>query len=148
MASSSANERSPAPRSKTEAGFSCVSRSKGLECARNHHRNGRYRRSRQTPSTVSYTHLDVYKRQGFGQFTFRLKLLAEPRDPSTTTVSYTHLDVYKRQILVISSKSNAFGAEIWIKSEAGLGNSFIAMSAKDAFLNLVEKSDIVIFPSV
>ncbi len=34
MASSSANERSPAPRSKTEAGFSCVSRSKGLWCRR------------------------------------------------------------------------------------------------------------------
>ena len=38
--------------------------------------------------TVSYTHLDVYKRQDI-----ILELGGEPR-----AVSYTHLDVYKRQV--------------------------------------------------
>ncbi|WP_459448289.1 hypothetical protein [Erwinia amylovora] len=38
---------------------------------------------------VSYTHLDVYKRQG---------MMASTRGGSPLAVSYTHLDVYKRQI--------------------------------------------------
>ena len=52
---------------------------------------------------VSYTHLDVYKRQGHNDLTNG----KETEDKSVTTVenmviyrpvSYTHLDVYKRQI--------------------------------------------------
>ena len=45
---------------------------------------------------VSYTHLDVYKRQYFDLFpqTFQRGI--------RTSVSYTHLDVYKRQELVFS----------------------------------------------
>ena len=50
--------------------------------------------------SVSYTHLDVYKRQAYSKEKF------EPCIPSCPhciynmfiTVSYTHLDVYKRQI--------------------------------------------------
>ena len=42
---------------------------------------------------VSYTHLDVYKRQGQ-----RSPLRASPSAPSARPVSYTHLDVYKRQV--------------------------------------------------
>ena len=46
--------------------------------------------------TVSYTHLDVYKRQALGQalfFYFIVKFYY-----TSTPVSYTHLDVYKRQV--------------------------------------------------
>ena len=60
---------------------------------------------------VSYTHLDVYKRQVICTLIYSLKtqvsLLPPPweefttKEPSlsATPVSYTHLDVYKRQIL-------------------------------------------------
>ena len=55
---------------------------------------------------VSYTHLDVYKRQGRGQYG-HCKVKFEPMDANgeelykfeSTAVSYTHLDVYKRQVL-------------------------------------------------
>ena len=69
--------------------------------------------------TVSYTHLDVYKRQAFNLRTFGdyhdlylltdVMLLADVfesfrdmalRDYCLDPVSYTHLDVYKRQIHV------------------------------------------------
>ena len=62
---------------------------------------------------VSYTHLDVYKRQvqhisveeayaqgyelRYGKDGFML-LVPAPQDLVTGAVSYTHLDVYKRQI--------------------------------------------------
>ena len=49
---------------------------------------------------VSYTHLDVYKRQALNrsaispiQYTY----CRMPQPVGTTSVSYTHLDVYKRQ---------------------------------------------------
>ena len=48
---------------------------------------------------VSYTHLDVYKRQGEGGVKLAeevVRLCEQPND-SFTSVSYTHLDVYKRQ---------------------------------------------------
>ena len=52
----------------------------------------------QCPCAVSYTHLDVYKRQVFllisTHFTATLGI---PLTPPTLSVSYTHLDVYKRQ---------------------------------------------------
>ena len=66
--------------------------------------------------TVSYTHLDVYKRQGgmhidgvekcaesFEHIDPELvgntrKLLTSEMAGRSTTVSYTHLDVYKRQV--------------------------------------------------
>ena len=45
---------------------------------------------------VSYTHLDVYKRQGRRRSV--LARLGKPaRQAGGDTVSYTHLDVYKRQ---------------------------------------------------
>ena len=40
---------------------------------------------------VSYTHLDVYKRQGFN------RAVEAQRPVGSLPVSYTHLDVYKRQ---------------------------------------------------
>ena len=61
--------------------------------------------------TVSYTHLDVYKRQfkysGLKAFrdSFVLSLIASPITAllsmliSYLAVSYTHLDVYKRQTI-------------------------------------------------
>ena len=49
---------------------------------------------------VSYTHLDVYKRQGHFRFVkFFVSRIVNP-------VSYTHLDVYKRQLLDWFSKFN------------------------------------------
>ena len=55
---------------------------------------------------VSYTHLDVYKRQGLGtgQGVPRLNadkahwLCRSRPDEGVGAVSYTHLDVYKRQV--------------------------------------------------
>ena len=56
--------------------------------------------------SVSYTHLDVYKRQGlkydpYGKSVFIQKTVciktAQNARCSSTAVSYTHLDVYKRQ---------------------------------------------------
>ena len=51
--------------------------------------------------TVSYTHLDVYKRQGIEKLYKTVDTLREfdPKYINITTVSYTHLDVYKRQVL-------------------------------------------------
>ena len=52
---------------------------------------------------VSYTHLDVYKRQQRYWFKRQLELAAEASLPviihsrDAAPVSYTHLDVYKRQ---------------------------------------------------
>ena len=55
-----------------------------------------YQQSINAPA-VSYTHLDVYKRQGVNA----LSDLQKPRYirllRCLTSVSYTHLDVYKRQ---------------------------------------------------
>ena len=54
-------------------------------------------------NTVSYTHLDVYKRQGGGF----LDLIGYTKEQfeqelhsqcTYVPVSYTHLDVYKRQV--------------------------------------------------
>ena len=56
-----------------------------------------------TPETVSYTHLDVYKRQllvtGFGVKDSIANIAGQQFGSVQTygTVSYTHLDVYKRQ---------------------------------------------------
>ena len=48
----------------------------------------------ETSEAVSYTHLDVYKRQHYDK-DFVTMILGEDY---VNTVSYTHLDVYKRQI--------------------------------------------------
>ena len=49
---------------------------------------------------VSYTHLDVYKRQVFPEGSFERAGHFEDGKANgiITTVSYTHLDVYKRQL--------------------------------------------------
>ena len=69
-----------------------------------------------TPETVSYTHLDVYKRQGLphplrpygchegsegtrGASIYQ-EYLSKGKPSHTKAVSYTHLDVYKRQYVV------------------------------------------------
>ena len=51
-------------------------------------------------SAVSYTHLDVYKRQA-NQLSEQIAtfLGAEAVITTSTAVSYTHLDVYKRQVM-------------------------------------------------
>ena len=48
-----------------------------------------------TPHAVSYTHLDVYKRQLVGVAVLQVKLVGQTAVEGA--VSYTHLDVYKRQ---------------------------------------------------
>ena len=56
-------------------------------------------------TTVSYTHLDVYKRQAFNcnaasfssTFWAISSFIWESFWASPSSVSYTHLDVYKRQ---------------------------------------------------
>ena len=49
--------------------------------------------------TVSYTHLDVYKRQGLvdAHYPHRPSAGRDPPHEIHRPVSYTHLDVYKRQ---------------------------------------------------
>ena len=46
--------------------------------------------------TVSYTHLDVYKRQLMVLCAAKASMMAFI---NSVAVSYTHLDVYKRQVL-------------------------------------------------
>ena len=46
---------------------------------------------------VSYTHLDVYKRQGYKLAVNKLKDDIGMKTDGLESVSYTHLDVYKRQ---------------------------------------------------
>ena len=62
-------------------------------------------------NSVSYTHLDVYKRQHFHipehqesvpverVFWTNVQMGATVQHQETIAVSYTHLDVYKRQVL-------------------------------------------------
>ena len=51
---------------------------------------------------VSYTHLDVYKRQGLIGAGYKMTksggVLITVRNSDKGAVSYTHLDVYKRQL--------------------------------------------------
>ena len=49
--------------------------------------------------TVSYTHLDVYKRQpeGYASELKEAKMMKMGLCAEDAAVSYTHLDVYKRQ---------------------------------------------------
>ena len=49
---------------------------------------------------VSYTHLDVYKRQAYAMRFY--ELMSGQTKPLFVllAVSYTHLDVYKRQVLL------------------------------------------------
>ncbi|WP_459447914.1 hypothetical protein [Erwinia amylovora] len=54
------------------------------------------------PDAVSYTHLDVYKRQA--QY-----LHSDSGIIGVTAVSYTHLDVYKRQAQYLHSDSGIIG---------------------------------------
>ena len=49
--------------------------------------------------TVSYTHLDVYKRQLQPAIRAIAKIGVNNSVGSPSTVSYTHLDVYKRQVM-------------------------------------------------
>ena len=73
------------------------------------------RKSRLTNKAVSYTHLDVYKRQvdDIDGNSKNIVIQIEPGsvlpdddfldDVSTNAVSYTHLDVYKRQVKKIAA---------------------------------------------
>ena len=54
---------------------------------------------------VSYTHLDVYKRQALAETGKKIIIYNVPGRTgqnleASTTVSYTHLDVYKRQLQI------------------------------------------------
>ena len=49
---------------------------------------------------VSYTHLDVYKRQALNYPTEVADVLQTAMNDSYEPVSYTHLDVYKRQSMM------------------------------------------------
>ena len=56
------------------------------------------------PEPVSYTHLDVYKRQVYNRDCMIHEIVCEtgsgaPYEVTKKAVSYTHLDVYKRQVL-------------------------------------------------
>ena len=65
--------------------------------------------------TVSYTHLDVYKRQlhirtDYSQFILRINRFRTFRNvyiqiTTRDSVSYTHLDVYKRQSYTMNRSS-------------------------------------------
>ena len=84
---------------------------------------GWHHEDRCVPMPVSYTHLDVYKRQrkhriagamdrlvfpdpfGATMATLRPPSLTFPRSNALMAVSYTHLDVYKRQAFTRASRS-------------------------------------------
>ena len=82
-------------------------------------------------ASVSYTHLDVYKRQPYPILWIglrRIALLAVTQFTfaSFTAVSYTHLDVYKRQfqdcidtrrlfpVMAARFQSNIYGGTFWL----------------------------------
>ena len=48
--------------------------------------------------SVSYTHLDVYKRQNWESVEGKPDVLIYKEGEAYKAVSYTHLDVYKRQL--------------------------------------------------
>ena len=56
---------------------------------------------------VSYTHLDVYKRQECGSFRSCANAGKRKAATSIIPVSYTHLDVYKRQVEAVTVGSAA-----------------------------------------
>ena len=58
------------------------------------------------PEPVSYTHLDVYKRQVSPLRKASDALLLDNSHLSISPVSYTHLDVYKRQCQDCTSKQD------------------------------------------
>ena len=63
--------------------------------------------SRPITTPVSYTHLDVYKRQQFTRgyglaFGYAERKAMGMALVDRAPVSYTHLDVYKRQVIVTS----------------------------------------------
>ena len=51
----------------------------------------------QSGGPVSYTHLDVYKRQAYTTYGTSRANAYKILEDSLNPVSYTHLDVYKRQ---------------------------------------------------
>ena len=73
-----------------------------------------------SPRSVSYTHLDVYKRQVLNVMVYLLIVHVAVivtssagivvgislSQPVNVSVSYTHLDVYKRQVVNIVSINN------------------------------------------
>ena len=68
---------------------------------------------------VSYTHLDVYKRQAIDivkSGTRREDLLLDEDEQAAVdnTVSYTHLDVYKRQTLHYMLRKIRYHMCVWI----------------------------------
>ena len=60
-------------------------------------------------TAVSYTHLDVYKRQEYDELTEAVESYKDKfesvsiAEPLLGAVSYTHLDVYKRQAMFLSN---------------------------------------------
>ena len=67
--------------------------------------DGRYSGVGEGSGPVSYTHLDVYKRQEYGRerdfksaFLEHLLAVLVIYPEAHVAVSYTHLDVYKRQV--------------------------------------------------
>ena len=59
---------------------------------------------------VSYTHLDVYKRQDMKKPEHALKAFIRfALAQGAITVSYTHLDVYKRQVKILALKQQSLG---------------------------------------
>ena len=92
------------------------------------------------PGPVSYTHLDVYKRQlmdglkNKAQDRSNRKVLMETASVQYAPVSYTHLDVYKRQTRTLSqraSPSPSHSGKTWsMTSQSFLSNSFFNPKAK------------------
>ena len=80
----------------------------------------------QTLKPVSYTHLDVYKRQGIRRMRFIDEIhtlvgagAAEGAIDAASIlkpVSYTHLDVYKRQRVSSGSRPSARRTAAWARS--------------------------------
>ena len=62
--------------------------------------------------SVSYTHLDVYKRQHIKYDMLINTKKSNERSDYTKSVSYTHLDVYKRQEYCYAEAEKEFWEEI------------------------------------
>ena len=88
------------PATSNEEGALLARLAAGLNCGNLDHRIAQQDLSdgaqAQAFATVSYTHLDVYKRQEFEYAIVNKRFYVDD------AVSYTHLDVYKRQVRAVA----------------------------------------------
>ena len=106
---------------------------------------GQHLRHRDRMGAVSYTHLDVYKRQVLRPM--RGKPVNPVNPTSPIPVSYTHLDVYKRQVLRLRSAGGGDALQVDDALLARLGDLAQRLDARFPRLQ-VQFTELLQFPGV